>query len=63
MQSGEVAGPGAPQQRLLLVSEGVGEDAGAGVPAPDDLVHAGQVKVGAGAGERVAQVGLELRGL
>jgi hypothetical protein len=33
------------------------------VPARDDLVHAGQVKVGAGAGERVAQLGFELRGL
>jgi transposase InsO family protein len=42
---------------------GFSEDAGSGVPARDDLVHAGQVKVSAGAGERVAQLGFELRGL
>src|SRR4051794_28018137 len=45
-QSGEVTYSGAPQQCLLLVREGVGEDARAGMPALDDLVHEGQVKVG-----------------
>src|SRR3954468_544786 len=57
-QPSDVSGSCAPEQGLLLVGEGIGEDASAGVPARHDLVHPGHVQVGAGSVERLAQLRL-----